>query len=153
MLLDDSFPELDSWDIRIVATDLAEGILDYARRGQYRQLEVNRGLPAPMLLKYFERRGSEFCIKERLRQRISFQILNLIERWPALPLMDVVFMRNVLIYFDVDTKRAILNKVKQVLTPDGFLFLGTAETTLNIDESFERMQEGRAVFYRLKAGG
>jgi chemotaxis protein methyltransferase CheR len=153
MLLDDRFPELDSWGVRIVATDLADGILDYARRGRYRQLEVNRGLPAPMLLKYFDREGGEFCIKERLRQRVSFQALNLIERWPALPSMDIVFMRNVLIYFDVDTKRAILNKVKQVMAPDGFLFLGTAETTLNIDESFERVQEERAVFYRLKARG
>jgi chemotaxis protein methyltransferase CheR len=153
MLLDDRFPELDSWAVRIVATDLADGILDYARRGRYRQLEVNRGLPAPMLLEYFDREGGEFCIKERLRQRVSFQTLNLIERWPALPSMDIVFMRNVLIYFDVDTKRAILKKVRQVMAPDGFLFLGTAETTLNIDESFERVQEERAVFYRLKAGG
>jgi chemotaxis protein methyltransferase CheR len=150
MLLDDRFPELESWDVRIMATDLADGILDYARRGRYRQLEVNRGLPAPMLLKYFDREGNDFCLKERVRRRVTFQALNLIERWPAMPLVDVIFMRNVLIYFDVDTKRSILSKVRQVLAPDGFLFLGGAETTMNLDDSFERVQEGQTGFYRLK---
>jgi chemotaxis protein methyltransferase CheR len=153
MLLADRFPELDGTGLRILATDLADGILEYARRGRYRQLEVNRGLPAPMLVKYFDRDGSDYVIKDKVRLKITFQAMNLIERWPAMPMMDLVFMRNVLIYFDVDTKRAILNRVKQVLAPDGFLFLGTAETTINIDESFVRMQEGRAVFYRMKARG
>jgi chemotaxis protein methyltransferase CheR len=152
MLLDDRFPELQDWRIRILATDLAEGILEYARRARYRQLEVNRGLPAPMLLKYFDRDGTDYCLKERLRQKVSFQSLNLIAPWPPMPVVDVVFLRNVLIYFDVETKRSILNRVRRVLAPDGYLFLGGAETTLNIDDSFERVQEGRAVYYRLKAG-
>jgi chemotaxis protein methyltransferase CheR len=151
MLLDDRFPELQDWKVRILATDLAEGILDYARRGRYRQLEVNRGLPTPMLLKYFDRDGTDFCLKDRLRQKVSFQSLNLIAPWPSMPVMDVVFLRNVLIYFDVETKRAILGRVKKVLAPNGYLFLGGAESTVGIDDSFDRVREGRAVFYRLKA--
>jgi chemotaxis protein methyltransferase CheR len=153
ILLHERFPELQGWNVRIVATDLAEGILEYARRGRYRQVEVNRGLPLALLTKYFDRDGSEFCLQQRIRQRVSFQVLNLIERWPTMPQLDVVFLRNVLIYFDVETKRTILNRVKQTMAPGGFLFLGGAETTLNLDNSFERVQEGRAVFYRRASGG
>lgn len=148
ILLHDRFPELQTWTVRIVATDLAESILEYARRGRYRQVEVNRGLPLPLLTKYFDRDGSEFCLQQRIRQRVTFQVLNLIERWPTMPQLDVVFLRNVLIYFDVETKRSILKRVKQAMAPGGFLFLGGAETTLNLDDSFERVQEGNAVFYR-----
>lgn len=148
MVLDSRFPELAAWDVRIWATDLAEASLEYARRGRYKQLEVNRGLPPALLQAYFEQDGAEYCVKPALRKRITFKALNLIERWPSMPVFDVVFLRNVLIYFDVETKRNILGRVKKVLARDGYLFLGGAETTLNIDDSFERVQEGRTVFFR-----
>jgi chemotaxis protein methyltransferase CheR len=148
MMLQECFPALQSWDVRILATDLAESILEYARRGRYRHVEVTRGLPAEMLLKYFDREGTDFCLQPRLRDKVTFQVLNLIERWPPMPPLDIVFLRNVLIYFDVETKRTILNRVKRAMAPGGFLFLGGAETTLNLDNSFVRVQEGRAVFYR-----
>ena len=87
-----------------------------------------------------------------LRRAVDFQLLNLLDPWSSLPSIDVVFLRNVLIYFDLDTKRAILGKVRKLLAADGNLFLGGAETTLNIDERFERVAFERAGCYRLKPG-
>ncbi len=81
---------------------------------------------------------------------VEFQQLNLIQSWSSLPAMDIIFMRNVLIYFDVETKKAILTKVRKLLKPDGYLFLGGGETTLNLDDSFEQVQINKAVCYRLR---
>jgi chemotaxis protein methyltransferase CheR len=150
MLLDDSFPSLDKSRVKILATDLTEPVLEYGRRGVYRQLEVNRGLPSSMLLKYFDRDGAFWRVREPLRKQVTFKQMNLIEAWPEMPRMDVVFLRNVLIYFDTDTKRMILSRVRKILAPDGYLFLGGAETTLNSEGSFERVQRDRIVFYRPK---
>ena len=89
-------------------------------------------------------------IRPELRAVATFIKLNLIERWPSLALMDVVFLRNVLIYFSPDTKREILRKVRQVMAPHAVLFLGAAETTMGLDSSFERVEVDRSVFYRIK---
>lgn len=130
------FPELASWNVHITATDLNAAVLERARTGIYRQLEVNRGLPTPMLIKYFDRVGADWQIKNDLRKMISFQELNLLDRWPLTSPPDIVFMRNILIYFDMETKRAILNRVRTTMRADGFLVLGGAETTINIDDQF-----------------
>jgi chemotaxis protein methyltransferase CheR len=150
MLLDHHFPALTSWKIQILGTDLALTMIQRARAGLYKQLEVNRGLPAPMLVKYFERDGVDWKVKDTIRRRTSFQQMSLTERWTAIPPMDVVFMRNVLIYFDIATKRQILERVRRVLRPDGVLFLGSGETTLNIDDSFQPVQFEKTMFYRLR---
>jgi len=130
------FPELFTWNVQITATDLNVAVLERARTGIYRQLEVNRGLPAPMLVKYFDRVGADWQIKAELRKMISFQELNLLDRWPLPSAPDIVFMRNILIYFDVETKRTILNRVRSTMRGDGFLVLGGAETTINLDDQF-----------------
>ncbi|MFO0670923.1 MAG: protein-glutamate O-methyltransferase CheR [Polyangiaceae bacterium] len=148
MLLDETFPELKDWRVRIVATDLASTVLDRARQARYRQLEVNRGLPARLLVKYFDRVESEWQIKESIRRRVDFVQLNLMDNWPHSGKFDIVFLRNVLIYFDVATKQNILRRVRQVLAPDGVLFLGGAETTLHIDPAYEREQFEKSVYYR-----
>jgi chemotaxis protein methyltransferase CheR len=150
ILLEEYFPNLAGWKIRIVATDLCAEILARAREGRYSQLEVNRGLPASLLVKYFRQHGSEWQIADKLRRRVEFQILNLAENWPPLPSMDVIMMRNVLIYFGVETKKMMLGKVRGVLKPDGFLFLGGAETTFNVDDAFERVQFERSICYRVR---
>jgi len=134
------FPELSTWDIQITATDINATVLERARSGIYRQLEVNRGLPAPMLVKYFDRVGTDWQIKADLRKMISFEELNLLDRWPLTSAPDIVFMRNILIYFDVETKRAILRRVRQTMRADGFLVLGGAETTINIDDQFTSLK-------------
>ncbi len=150
MLLAESFPELASWDVQFIASDISEDAIERARQGEYRQLDVDRGLPAPMLVKYFCQHGSHWQITEQLRQRLEFRKINLVQQWPSLPPMDIVLMRNVLIYLDVDTKKAILAKLRQLLKPDGYLFLGSTETTINLDPSFEQVQIDRTVCYRLR---
>jgi chemotaxis protein methyltransferase CheR len=150
MTIREHFPELASWTVQIIATDLNVAVLDRARTGLYRQLEVNRGLPAQMLVKYFDRRGIEWEIKPDLRKMISFQELNLLDRWPLFSAPDIVFMRNVLIYFDVPTKKEILKRVRLSMRADGFLVLGGAETTLNIDDQFEGVRAGNTIAYQPK---
>jgi chemotaxis protein methyltransferase CheR len=142
------FPQLADWDIRIVATDLSNEMIERSRAGCYSQLEVNRGLPATLLVKYFSREGSGWVVNDDIRSMVEFRVLNLIEPWPVLPRCDIVFIRNVLIYFDVETKSTILDQTHKVLRPDGFLFLGGAETTLNLHDGFERVPAERAGCYR-----
>lgn len=151
MVLAEHFPELLKWDLKFIATDLSTEVLARARAGRFSQLEVNRGLPAALLVKYFTRRGNEWEFDETLRQRVVFQELNLIKDWPILPAADIVFLRNVLIYFDVDTKKTILGKVRRLLRPGGSLFLGGAETTLNIDDAFQRVVLDKTTCYQVKA--
>ena len=150
MLLQEYFPSLAAWSVRIIATELSAEMLARAREGRYSQLEVNRGLPARLLVKYFRQHGTEWQIREDLRRRVEFQILNLAELWPLLPPMDLILMRNVLIYFGLDTKKKILGRVRQLLNRDGFLFLGGAETTFNVDDAFERVQFDRTICYRVR---
>ena len=150
MLMRENFPQLQSWNVRFIATDISNQILIRAREGRFSQLEVNRGLPAPLLLKHFEKQGLEWQIKPQLRSSIEFRKLNLIDNWPPMPKMDVVFLRNVLIYFDVETKRRILGEVRKLLNPDGFLFLGAAEMPMSIDNAFERIDYPRSGCYKLR---
>lgn len=149
MLLREHFPLLNRWRVEILASDLSTKVLDRARQGIFSQLEVNRGLPAAFLVKYFQKQGVDWQIKDDIRKMVQFRQLNLIEPWPLLPPMEIVFVRNVLIYFDVETKKRILAKVRGLLRPDGYLFLGGAETTLNLDEAFERIAFERSGCYRL----
>lgn len=137
-----------SWRVRLLATDIDTQMLKRTRDGMYNQFEVNRGLPAPLLVRYFARHGMQYQVDSRLRAMVETKFLNLAEPLPPLPSMDIVFMRNVLIYFDVDTKRKILQGIRKVIKPDGYLFLGGAETTMNIDNSWERQVVGRATVYR-----
>lgn len=153
MLLQDWLLAHPGWRARIVATDLDQDVLARARTGRYTQLEVNRGLPVQRLVRHFARSGTEWEIAEELRRMVDFRQLNLAAAWPAsVGSYDVVFCRNVLIYFDMPTKRAILERIKRVLRPGGFLILGGAETTLNIDDDFERVQVERATCYRIRGG-
>jgi len=148
MLLRDSFPHLATWNVRLFATDVSNGMLERSKAGIYSQNEVNRGLPAPMLVKFFTQKDNNWHINEDLRQMVQFFKHNLVYDSPSLPQVDIVLVRNVLIYFDVETKRMVLDKVRRHLRTGGYLILGTAETTLNLDDRFKRHREGRAVFYR-----
>jgi chemotaxis protein methyltransferase CheR len=152
MLLDELLGSEASWETRVLASDISARMLERTTLGVYTQLEVNRGLPVQRLLRHFEREGHQWRAKQNLRSMIRTQLVNLDGPWPAMPCMDVVLLRNVLIYFDVPTKKRILARVRDVLRPDGYLFLGGAETTLGLDDSYERVQVGRAPAYRLRAG-
>jgi chemotaxis protein methyltransferase CheR len=113
------------------------------------QIEVNRGLPAAYLIKYFTRHGLEWQIKEHVRKLVRFEKFDLRQSMTAMGPFDFVFCRNVLIYFDVQTKKKILAAIRKTLEPGGYLSLGGAETTLNLDETFVRGTVGPAVFYHL----
>jgi chemotaxis protein methyltransferase CheR len=149
MTLREHFDELRSWDVSILGSDISNDVLEKAREGRYAQIEVNRGLPETLLLKYFDRAGTAWSVKQELRRGIEFRPLNLMNAWPNLPRMDVVFLRNVLIYFDADTKRDVLTRVRNAMAPDGYLFLGAAETTLQFEGMFERLPRPRANGYRV----
>jgi chemotaxis protein methyltransferase CheR len=150
MLLREDFPGLTGWNIKLIASELSAEMLARAREGRYSQLEVNRGLPAKLLVKYFRQHGVDWQIAEELRSRVEFVAINLAGYWPPLPLMDIILMRNVLIYFGVETKKKLLRKARQLLRQDGLLFLGGAETTFNLDDSFERVQFDRTICYRVR---
>ena len=148
MMLRESFPELSTWRTRLFASDVSKGMLERSKSGTYSQTEVNRGLPARMMVKYFRQQGSTWRINREIRDMVSFIHHNLARDILSLPPVDILAMRNVLIYFDVETKRMVLDRIRRHLKPGGFLMLGTAETTLNLDERFQRVRVGRAVFYR-----
>ena len=152
MILRENFPELRTWKVNYMSSDISNEMLDRCRKGVYSQLEINRGLPATLMVKYFERHGTEWQAKEELRNMIDFRYLNLCEKWPLLPKMDLVLLRNVLIYFDVDMKKKILKQIQDLLQPDGYLFLGAAETTMSLNDSFERMDYKQSGCYRIREG-
>lgn len=152
MLVHDIVGADPAWRVRLLATDISPAMLARTKAGSYSQFEVNRGLPANLLVRHFRRQGLEWQVEEPLRRMIETRLVNLDAALPSMPLMDIVFLRNVLIYFDVATKRAILARIRRVMRPDGYLVLGGAETTLNLDDSFERIQIGRAPMYRLRGG-
>lgn len=150
MTLREKFPELCSWKVSILGTDLSTKAVEKARNGVYSQLEVNRGLPMPLLVKYFDKVDEGWQIKSDLRRMVSFRPMNLIEKWQHLPRFDLVMMRNVLIYFDVPTRRKILDGIQDAIHPDGALFLGASETTLNVVDNWKVQNCGRTLVYRMK---
>ncbi|MDN4173580.1 protein-glutamate O-methyltransferase CheR [Nocardioides sp. SOB77] len=147
MVVQDS-PAVAGHRVEIVATDLSEEMVQRARTGEYSQLEVNRGLPATTLVRYFQRAGVGWRVDPQIAARVSFRTLNLVRPFPPMGTFDVVMLRNVLIYFDLATKRDILRRVRQVLAPDGYLFLGAAEMTTGVDDAWERVPAGRSSIYR-----
>lgn len=146
----DKFPDLMvTRRLRIVATDLSPTMVQRTAAGRFSQLEVNRGMPARLLVKNFSQDGRDWVASKELRGVIDAKPLNLIEAWNGVPRCDVVFLRNVLIYFDTTTKRQILEKIrKEVLKPGGHLFLGSSETTLNIDAGYKRVEFGKSICYQ-----
>ncbi len=113
-------------------------------------MEVNRGLPAILLAKYFQQIGREGQLKKNILEMAGFRSINLSSPWSPLGQFDVIFLRNVLIYFPLDVRRKILSRVRKVLRPGGILFLGAAETTLNLDDSYERVPFQKSYYYRPK---
>lgn len=153
MMLREHFPDLGRWNVRIVASDASQAMLDRARAGVYSKIELNRGLPARQLVRWFDQTGNEGRLREDIRRMVEFREVNLLGPWPALPPMDIVLMRNVLIYFELDTRKSILSALTRLLRPGAVLFLGSGETTLTLDGSFEPVPLGRCTCYRVAPRG
>jgi chemotaxis protein methyltransferase CheR len=152
MLLKEQADKLAGWQVEIVATDLSCEILDKAKEGLYSQFEVQRGLPITLLVKYFVQVGDRWQIDDSLRRMIKFRPFNLLDDLQPLGKFDVVFCRNVLIYFDTPTKTRVLGGIADMLPPDGFLYLGGAETVLGTTDRFEIMQGQRGIYSLASAG-
>lgn len=150
ILIREHFPQLAGWDVNILATDLSKEMVEKTTNGEYSQLEVNRGLPAPLLAKYFHRQGVRWQVNDDVRKLLTCRTLNLLDNWVGIPTADVVFIRNVLIYFEPDLKKAILGKIRKVLKPGGYLFLGGAESTLNLDSHYKRLDIARSGCFQLE---
>jgi len=153
MLLRDRFAGLTDWNLQLLASDISNQMVERARLGIYSQLEVNRGLPAPYLIRFFDQHGDQWVLKEDVRSMFRFFQHNLTEEWTTIPGVDVLMLRNVLIYFDIGTRQRVLRQVRRLLRPDGYLVLGSAETTLNLDDLFNRVRVGRTVLYQVAKGG
>jgi chemotaxis protein methyltransferase CheR len=151
MLLSDRFPEVKDWDVRIIGTDIADNVLERAQKGRYRRNEINRGLPARLLLKYFTRYGDEWELDERLRRLCEFTHINLCAPLPVLPQFDLVLLRNVLLYFSPQDRTCVLNAAHRLLASDGYLVLGAAEQAEDSTDLFEAEFGGESFFYRSAA--
>jgi chemotaxis protein methyltransferase CheR len=148
LLLRQHFPALSGWTVRVIASDLSSAMLERARRGRYSDLEVSRGLPPELLKAYFHRHEGGWQIRDELRRMVEVRSINLSGPWPELPPLDLVLLRNVLIYFDVPTRQQILDRVRRVLQPDGYLMLGGAETTHNLSDGFVPVSLEQTSFFR-----
>lgn len=152
MVLKEVLATHPGFGVDLLASDVNEEMLERTRLGSYSQLEVNRGLPIASLMQHFERAGTQWQAKADLRAMIRTQNINLATPLPVMGPFDLIFMRNVLIYFDNETKLKILTQVRRLLRPDGYLFLGGAETTLNIDPGWDRVSLGPSTAYQAKKG-
>ena len=153
MLLADRAPQLAGWKVEIVATDLSNEVLERARSGLFTQFEVQRGLPIRLLLKHFTQEGDRWRIAPKLREMAQFRTLNLLRDFSPLGRFDVVFCRNVLIYFDEATKTDVLTRIGRQMAPDGFLLLGAAETVLGGRSPFKPHASHRGLFVPTPAMG
>jgi len=150
MIIREYFPELSGWSCRIIATDISREVLARAQAGRFSQLEVNRGMPVQFLSRYFVRDKFDWELRKDIRAMVEFSEMNLMRTWPPMPRFDIVFLRNVLIYFDIATKRRIFDGMRRQLRHDGYLLLGNCETTLGVHDGFERQPEDRGGWHRIK---
>ena len=146
MILKEQAAKLAGWKVEIIATDLSTEILTKAREGLYSQFEVQRGLPINLLVKYFKQEGDRWQLDAGIRGMVRFREFNLLQSLTALGQFDVVFCRNVLIYFDQETKGKVLGNISKLMPEDGFLFLGGAETVLGVSEDFQLMSGQRGIY-------
>ncbi len=146
MILKEMQAEMAGWNVDILGTDLSTEILDKAMRGTYSQFEVQRGLPVQLLVKYFEKQDESWQVKQEVRDMVKYKEQNLLESFTPLGKFDIVFCRNVLIYFDQQTKAQVLERTAELMPYDGLLFLGGAETVLGITDKFRPVPNFRGVY-------
>lgn len=148
MILEEFAARLAGWKVEIVATDLSEPVLEKARKGIYSQFEVQRGLPATMLLRHFNQIGESWQLSDHIRSKVTFRQLNLLSDFTSLGRFDIIFCRNVLIYFDAVRKTDILARMTRVLAHDGFVTLGASESLIGLKTDLVAHGEHRGIFAR-----
>lgn len=148
MLILDKFSQIKDWNIKIIASDISEEMLERSREGVYSQFEISRGLPGYYVPKFFQRFGSKWEVKQELKEMMEFKQINLNSSLTGIPPVDILFIRNVLIYFDENTKQSILKKIKGLLKPDGYLFLGSGEHMSGLEDLFEQTEYSTSSCFR-----
>ncbi len=151
MIMEESRIQFPRVNLDILATDISDRCLEKAQAGLYTQFEVQRGLPITMMVKNFEKVDEMWRISPKMRQSIRFKKLNLLDDLRGMGRMDVIYCRNVLIYFDLETKKKVLEQMAQLLPDDGYLFLGAAETVLGITDTFKPMPGMRGLYIKNQA--
>ncbi|MEM6664807.1 MAG: protein-glutamate O-methyltransferase [Pseudomonadota bacterium] len=151
MVLKEQAAKMAGWTYDILGTDISPSVLEKARKASYSQFEVQRGLPIQLLLKYFTQVGDSWNLNADIKQMVHYKPLNLLDNLMALGKFDIVFCRNVLIYFDRDTKAEILSRVAKQMAPDAYLVLGAAETVVGVTDAFVPVP-GKRGLYALKDG-
>jgi chemotaxis protein methyltransferase CheR len=146
MALKEMERDLFGWRIELLATDISNEVLEKARQGLYSQFEVQRGLPIQLLIKHFVQVGEAWQIAPEIRAMVKYRQLNLLADFSQLGTFDLVFCRNVLIYFDAETKTDVLNRIARVTAPDGYLVLGAAETVVGLTDRFKMVAERRGLY-------
>jgi chemotaxis protein methyltransferase CheR len=137
---------LTGWRVEIIATDLSQGVLEKSRAGLFSQFEVQRGLPIQLLVKHFTQTGELWQLNADIRAMVQFRQLNLLQDFSNLGVFDIIFCRNVLIYFDQNTKTNVFGRLAKVIEPDGFLMLGAAETVVGLTEAFKPYSDRRGLY-------
>ena len=153
MCLKEMGSRLAGWRVEIVGTDISNEVLDRAKAGTYTQFEVQRGLPIQHLLKYFTQNGDTWTISSELRSMVQWRKFNLLESFTSLGQFDIVFCRNVLIYFDQPAKADVLNRISRTMAPDGYRVLGAAETVVGLTEAFKPVADRRGLYAPQGAAG
>jgi chemotaxis protein methyltransferase CheR len=146
MILADMAAKIAGWRIEILGTDLSTEVLDRAKAGLYTQFEIQRGLPIQLLMKHFTQKGDQWEISPAIRSMVQYRPLNLLRDFSSLGQFDIVFCRNVLIYFDQGTKIDVLSRICRMLAPDGYLTLGAAETVVGLTAAFKPHAERRGLY-------
>lgn len=151
IVLREHFPELEHWNVRILATDVSQEMVERTRSGLYTEAEIGRGLAPELKRRYFDETRDGFRAVPRLRDLITTRQQNLVGTWAHTPSLDLALLRNVLIYFDVETKQRVLREFRRVLRPTGYLAMGGGESTFQLDPNYAKVQFGRSVFYQAYA--
>ena len=146
MILKEEGAKMAGWSYEIVGTDLSRQVLNKAEKGLYSQFEVQRGLPITMLVKYFEKQDDQWQLKPEIRNMVKYRYFNLLDDLSPLGKFDIVFCRNVLIYFDQPTKGKVLEGISKLMPDYGMLFLGGAETVLGVSDKFKPVKDQRGVY-------
>jgi len=150
MVLNDSKLTAQGWTIDLIATDISSEMVSRAVEGLYSHFEVQRGLPIRRLVSNFTQEGSNWRISEQLRRMVTFRVFNLLDSFGWLAEVDVVFCRNVLMYFDLKTRASVLDRIGEILTPDGSLLLGPAESITGLATEFVQAEHAPGLYYRSK---
>jgi chemotaxis protein methyltransferase CheR len=148
MLVKEHFPQLASWQVALLGTDISSSAIRQARAARYSRIAINRGLAAQLMVRYFRHEQDWWTLRDDIRAMVEFREMNLAGNWPSLPVFDVILLRNMLIYISLKTRRQILAKVRRRLAPDGYLLLGSTENLLQTPEGFASVDIDGSLFYR-----